>query len=159
MLLPPATSHLVSALRAPSTLALVGLCLAATAAWLAWRRAQVEPTPEELEQERREFLSAIGRITDGTILETYWADDPAADTPHTLLYQYRIGGVTYECAQDVHLLAEHLRHIRIDLPIQVRFDPRNPADSLVVAEAWSGLRPNLHDPLTAPTHPPHPPSN
>ncbi len=147
MLLPPATSHFASALRAPRTLTLIGVSIAAVAAWFAWRRTQVEPTPEELEGERREFLSAVGRITDGTILETYWSDDPAADTPHTLLYQYRIGGVTYECAQDVHLLADHLRHIRIDLPIQVRFDPRNPADSMVVAEAWSGLRADLNDPF------------
>ncbi len=148
MLLPPATSSLASALRAPRTLALVGLSIAGAAAWFAWRRTHVEPTPEELEQERREFLSAVGRITDGAILETQWSDDPTADTPHTLLYQYRIGGVTYECAQEVHLLAEHLRHIRIDLPIQVRFDPRNPADSIVVSETWSGLR---ADQLTAPT--------
>ena len=153
MLLPQATSHLASALRAPRTLALVGLSLAGVAAWFAWRRTHVEPTPEQIEQERRQFLSAVGRITDGSILETYWSDDPAADTPHTLLYQYRISGVTYECAQEVHLLADHLRHIRIDLPIQVRFDPRNPADSLVVSETWSGLRP---DQITSPSAiPPH----
>ncbi len=144
----PTTALLASALPAPRTLALIGVSIAAVAAWFAWRRHQVEPTPEELEAERRDFLSAVGRITDGSILETYWSDDPAADTPHTLLYQYRISGVTYECAQDVHLLADHLRHIRIDLPIQVRFDPRNPADSIVVAESWTGLRP---DQLTAPT--------
>lgn len=134
------TQTAAAALRSPQTLTLVVLVLAGGAAYLAWKRQQREPTAEELEQERRDFLAAIGRITDGTILETQWSDDPDADTPHTLLYQYRIAGVTYECAQDVHLLAEHLRNIRIDLPVQVRFDPQNPADSIVVAESWSGLR-------------------
>lgn len=139
-MLSSATSQTAAALRSPQTLTLVALALAGGVAYTRWRRKQHEPSPEEREQERRDFLAAIGRITDGTILETQWSDDSAADTPHTLLYQYRIAGVTYECAQDVHLLAEHLRHIRIDLPVQVRFDPQNPADSIVVAETWSGLR-------------------
>ena len=58
-------------------------------------------------------------------------------------------GVTYEGAQDVSPLAEHLRHVRLDLPIQVRFDPRSPADSIVVAESWTGLRHDAtHDPAS-----------
>jgi hypothetical protein len=28
----------------------------------------------------------------------------------------------------------------MDLPIQIRYDPHNPANSIVVAESWSGLR-------------------
>lgn len=147
-MLSSATSQISLALRSPRILSLLAFAIAAPFAYFAWRRNKIEPTPEQLEQERRDFLSAIGRITDGAILETHWSDDPTADTPHTLLYQYRISGVTYECAQDVHNLADHLRHIRIDLPIQVRFDPRNPADSIVVAESWTGLRP---DQLTHPT--------
>ena len=139
-MLSPATAQLGLALRSPRTLALAALTLAAPFAYIAWKRSQHEPTPEEVERERRDFLAAIGRLTDGNILETQWADDPSLDTPHTLLYQYRVSGVTYECAQDVSRLPDHLRHIRIDLPIQVRFDPRNPADSIVVAETWSGLR-------------------
>jgi hypothetical protein len=59
--------------------------------------------------------------------------------------------VTYECAQDVTTLADHVRDIRTDLPIQVRYDLHNPANSIVVAESWSGIR------LTA--HHPHPDSH
>ncbi len=68
------------------------------------------------------------------------------DTPCILIYRYVIAGVTYECAQDVSRLAEFVRHVRVDLPIQVRFDPRNPGNSIVVAEGWSGLRldPSAH---------------
>jgi hypothetical protein len=72
-------------------------------------------------------------------------DDPDAASqedpvPSLLIYTYRVSGVSYECAQDVSLLAEHVRHVRVDLPIQVRYDPHNPSNSIVVAESWSGLR-------------------
>ena len=62
------------------------------------------------------------------------------DTPAVLLYRYQIAGVTYECAQDVSPLPNLVRQVRVDLPIQVRFDPRNPGNSIVVAENWNGLR-------------------
>ncbi len=68
--------------------------------------------------------------------------------PNTLIYRYRASGVTYECAQDVGgPLSEHVRDVRIDLPVQVRFDPRNPANSIVVAESWNGLRIDHEHPL------------
>jgi len=57
-----------------------------------------------------------------------------------LVYCYSIAGVSYECAQDVSLLPDYVRHVRIDLPVQVRFDPRNPGNSIVISEYWSGLR-------------------
>ncbi len=127
-------------LRSPRTLAIVGLGIA-TAVSISWYRMnRVEPDEEELERERRDYLAAIGRIVDGSITETRWADEAEDATPNTLIYRYRIAGVTYECAQDVRPLSEYVRHVRIDLPIQVRFDPRNPGDSIVVAETWSGLR-------------------
>lgn len=127
-------------LRSPRTLAIVGLGLA-TAASISWyRMSREQPDEEEIERERRDYLAATGRIVDGSITETRWANEAEDATPNTLIYRYRIAGVTYECAQDVRPLSEHVRHVRIDLPIQVRFDPRNPGDSIVVAETWSGLR-------------------
>jgi hypothetical protein len=77
------------------------------------------------------------------------ADRPSANAegdgqeeslPSVLIYSYRVSGVSYECAQDVSLLADYVRHLRIDLPIQVRYDPHNPSNSIVVSESWSGLR-------------------
>jgi hypothetical protein len=50
--------------------------------------------------------------------------------------------VTYEASQDV----THLRHrvdlhtCRIGVPTSVKYDPHNPANSIIVAEEWSGLR-------------------
>ena len=140
--------HLISGglptdLRAPRTLAAVGVAAVAVASIAWYRMTREESDPTEMERERREYLASAGRIVDGSITETHWAVDRAegADAiPETLIYRYRIAGVTYECAQDVSPLSEHVRHVRIDLPVQVRFDPRNPGDSIVVAEGWSGLR-------------------
>lgn len=99
---------------------------------------------EEIERERRDTLAAIGRITDGSITEVPLPQDGTPATPLILVYNYRIGGVTYECAQDVTLLADHVLDIRPDLPIQVRYDLHNPANSIVVAESWNGLRLTPH---------------
>ena len=40
-------------------------------------------------------------------------------------------------------------NIRTDLPIQVRYAPHNPANSIIVAESWSGLRLNSSRPYHA----------
>jgi hypothetical protein len=105
------------------------------------------PTPEEIERRRRERLAALGRITDGILLDARNADgtlyeDPhgAAAVPHTLLYSYRLAGVTYDCAQDVSAIPDRIRGFRLDQPIQLRYDPRNPGNSILVSESWSGLR-------------------
>jgi hypothetical protein len=111
------------------------------------------PNPEEVERLRREFLATRGRITDATLVDTgldrrmemsqaeisqeLQQDD---SPPEVLRYQYKVGGVGYESLQDVARLSEHVRHVRVDLPIQVRYDPKNPGNSIVVAESWSGLR-------------------
>ncbi len=133
-------SHGWQALRSPRTLALMGVGAATVASFVWYNMTRVEPSAEELERERRDFLAASGRLIDGTITEAHWRTDTADPTPATIVYRYRIAGVTYECAQDVFHLPQLVRHLRIDLPVQVRFDQRNPGDSIVVAEGWSGLR-------------------
>jgi hypothetical protein len=95
---------------------------------------------EEIERNRRDLLANIGRITDGSITDVSAIHDELSRTPQIIIYNYRIAGVSYECGQIVSALPDYVRDIRIDLPIQVRYDPHNPADSIVVAESWSGLR-------------------
>lgn len=114
-------------------------------AWYALRRP--EPSAEEIEWERRTLLASTGRITDGSITDVPSQQDGPTAEPLIIVYNYRIAGVTYECAQDVTILAEHVRDVRADLPIQVRYDLHNPANSIIVAESWSGLRlsPHPHD--------------
>ena len=115
----------------------VGTAAAAGIAWYLLTRPR--PSEEEIERTRRDILASTGRITDGSITDIA-KEEEFSSIPKIIIYNYRIGGVTYECAQLVTALAEHVRDIRIDLPIQVRYDPHNPADSIVVAESWSGLR-------------------
>jgi hypothetical protein len=148
--IPHIPNQLPVLLRYPRNLIAIGLGTAAIAGITTYLLTRRKLSPAEIEAARRDHLAEIGRITDGSVTETQWLTGPAADapptTPCTLIYRYRIAGVTYECAQDVShpSLADHVRHVRIDLPVQVRFDPRNPCNSIVVAASWSGLR--LHTP-------------
>lgn len=96
---------------------------------------------ESLEQERRQFLEQIGRITDGTVIDVQ--EMKADDKPATLLiYQYDVAGVSYEASQDVTYLRQriNLHSCRLGLPTSVRYDPQNPGNSMVVSEKWMGLR-------------------
>ena len=170
--------HLAPLLRSPRNLTVIAFAIGAIAGATSYLLTRKRLTDAEREQLRRDHLAHIGRITDGSITETQWivpnpnnADpasaptasvDPATSdppppftTPALLLYRYRIAGVTYECAQDVTLLPDYVRQVRVDLPVQVRFDPRNPANSIVVAESWSGLRRSTSHPQPPRTHP-HP---
>jgi hypothetical protein len=141
------SSHLPLQLRSPRQLAAVALGAAAVAgiAWLVLRRPRA--SAEEIERERRELLASTGRITDGSITDAPLPQEGSDAAPLIIVYNYRIAGVAYECAQDVTNLADYVRDVRADLPIQVRYDMHNPANSIIVAESWSGLRlsPHPHD--------------
>ena len=121
-------------------LALTGLAL-----WLVLRK---RPTYEELEQARRRFLVQSGLLVDAMLLDVYDVEttgtkkkDPNR-TLKMLLYHYRIGGVDYECSQDITQLSSILDpvQVRAGFPCTVRYQPGNPQNSIVVAEGWSGLR-------------------
>jgi hypothetical protein len=136
----PIPSQLLLTFRSPRniTAVVLGTAAAAGVAWYFVKRPR--PTPEEIERHRREVLANTGRITDGSITDMSTNQEDLPRTPQIIIYNYRIAGVSYECGQVVTALPEHVRGIRIDLPIQVRYNPHNPADSIVVAESWSGLR-------------------
>ncbi len=116
--------------------------LAATAAWLVFRR---RPSAEEVERARRLFLVQSGRIVDGMLLDIY---DIAAEDGRTLtmlLFNYRIAGVDYECSQDITSMrgVVDAAQVRAGFPCSVRYQPGNPQNSIVVAEGWTGLRKGL----------------
>jgi hypothetical protein len=153
--------HVPLPLRSPRVLAAIGVGVVTAAGVASYIMTRRKPTAEEIERERRDLLARSGRITDGTIMDTMIMEartaeskssEPLAEpegsvpTPDIIVYNYRIAGVTYECAQDVTTLAEYVHNIRTDLPIQVRYAPHNPANSIVVAETWSGLRLNSSRP-------------
>jgi hypothetical protein len=112
------------------TLAGVLLVLGAWIGYRAWKRSRV--TPEERERRRRSALVAHGKMSDAMLVEI--RDD-------LLFYSYGVRGVEYTASQDVSMLKQQMPpdFSTIDA-VSVRYDPKNPANSIVLAEQWSGLR-------------------
>ncbi len=108
------------------------------ALWLATHRK----SPEERERQRRTMLNAIGRLTDGTVLDVNEIEDPKLGSQQLLVYTYDVGGVQYECSQEVTHLRQFvdLHSCRLGLPASIKYDPHNPSNSIVTSETWSGLR-------------------
>jgi hypothetical protein len=131
----------------PQSIVAVTVGVLGLAAFTAYRRLRTTISPEEREERRRFRLAEHGRIIDGTLIDTApHLEDFEIETepPHALIYRYRIGGVTYECGQDISMLTPLLPDLGpsasvFGLPIQVRYDRENPADSIVLAETWNGL--------------------
>lgn len=119
----------------PVTAGILAAMVVAILAAILYAVLRHKPTPEEIELGRRVRLMDIGRLIDGTIV------DPGEEMPQsTVMYSYRVGGVEYQCAQDLTVLGAGAERYRVDLPVQVRYDPQNPYNSIVAAEGWSGLR-------------------
>jgi hypothetical protein len=119
--------------------------VAVLAAIIIWLGTRHRVTEEERERGRREYLTEVGRIIDGTLLgiDDLEGELPRnEDGPRILYYSYEISGVVYESSQDVKQLQQFVHPVdcRLASPVSVRYDPRNHANSIVVAEAWSGLR-------------------
>jgi len=111
----------------------LGALLAAIVAILgyrAWKASRV--TPEERERQRRAALSASGKISDAMLVEF---------RDNNLFYSYLVRGVEYTACQEVSSLLDRLPGDLSSVgAVSVKYDPRNPANSIVVAERWSGLR-------------------
>lgn len=112
----------------------VGAFLAASAAaYLAWRVFRHQPDANELERRRRDMVRDKGKIGDGEIVDVDGA---------VIIYSYSVGGVEYTVGQDASAIETLLPEDRMRMvgPASVRFDPKNPPNSIVVCEEWSGLR-------------------
>ena len=110
-----------------------------------WLKTRKHATDEERERLRREYLTETGRIIDGTLLGIDDLEGEHArhhDGPRILYYSYEISGVVYESSQDVRHLQQfiHADQYPLATAVSVRYDPRNHANSIVVAESWTGLR-------------------
>ena len=99
-------------------------------------------TAEEVEKERRVWLTTIGRITDGTVIDVQEIDADGTRAATMLIYQYDVAGVSYEASQDVTYLRQliNLHSCRLGVPTSVKYDTRNPGNSMVISEGWIGLR-------------------
>jgi hypothetical protein len=116
--------------------------VAGVALWLVMRR---RPTAEEIERARRQFLVQSGRLVDGMLLDVYEVAGADGQALTFLLFSYRIGGVDYECSQDITAMHGVVKtsEVRAGFPCTVRYQPGNPYSSIVVAEGWTGLRAGL----------------
>jgi hypothetical protein len=112
-------------------LAIVLVILLATVGYRAYQRSRI--TPEERERRRREWLVATGKMGDAVLVEM---------RESLLFYTYDVRGVEYTASQDITPLVSKLpvNGISPNGAVSVKYDPRNPANSIVVAEEWSGLR-------------------
>lgn len=93
----------------------------------------MQANPEKRERKRRLELNQRGRLGDALITE-------ATDT--MLYYAYSVRGVQYEASQDVSTLRELLppQPERLIGPASLKYSTRNPANSMLICEEWSGLR-------------------
>ena len=116
--------------------------LAVLGLWLVTRK---RPSPQELERARRKFLVQSGRIVDGMLLDICDVEGEGGRMLSMLLFNYRIGGVDYECSQDITDMGAILNpaQVRAGFPCSVRYQPGNAQNSIVIAEEWSGLRAGL----------------
>jgi hypothetical protein len=117
------------------TLSLTALLtvIIAALAYRAWKLSRISPA--ERERQRRATLVAQGKMGDATVVEF---------RGEHLFYTYDVRGVEYTASQDMSALKTYLP---VDLSVLashvlVKYDPRNPANSIVLAEEWSGLRVN-----------------
>jgi hypothetical protein len=99
----------------------------------AWKNSR--PTPQERERLRRSALIAHGKMGDANMVEV--RDDH-------LFYSYDVRGVRYTASQDVSDLRDYLpQHLPPALGpvyIFVKYDPKNPANSVILSERWSGFQ-------------------
>jgi hypothetical protein len=122
-------------------LALAALAGAAATLYLKRKR----PTEDELERARRRMLMQMGRLVDGMLLDVQELGGNEGPVLTMLLFSYRIGGVDYECSQDISALRGILDvgQIRAGFPCSVRYQPGKPQNSIVLAEEWNGMRMGL----------------
>jgi len=114
------------------TIALAGVLavLVAIIGYRAWQNSRV--TPEERERRRRAILVRQGKMGDATLVEI--RDD-------LLFYSYLVRGVEYTASQDVSTLRQQIPGDLSNVgALSVKYDARNPANSIVLAEEWSGVR-------------------
>lgn len=129
----------MSALRLYAVMA-AGAAAVGVAVW-QWVRAH-RTTPEQRERARRQRLAQIGRICDGTVLDVQEIGANGRGLSQLLIYTYDVGGVSYEASQDITSLRQliDIHSCKLGLPSSVKYDPHNPGNSIVIAEAWTGIR-------------------
>ena len=112
---------------------MVGLAIAliALGVWIALR--VVHGSPEKRERKRRLHINRNGRLGDALITEA---------TETSLYYSYSVHGVEYSASQDIAALRDRLPPElgRLVGLANLKYAPKNPANSILICEEWSGIR-------------------
>lgn len=110
-------------------------CMAAAVLIYVLQKRRKRPSPDELERRRRMHINQTGKMGDGEIVDV-------AKESWSIVYSYTVAGVVYTASQDLTALQSALPEDLMTMvgPVSIRFDPRNPANSIVICENWSGLR-------------------
>jgi hypothetical protein len=106
----------------------LAILLVAAAIYIALR---VHGTPEKRERKRRLSVNRSGRLGDALITEV---------SESVIYYSYSVRGVQYTASQDVSGLKLPGDPERLIGVANLKYAPKNPANSILVCEEWSGLR-------------------
>jgi hypothetical protein len=114
----------------------LAICSAMVLGFTAWGLhswLRKRPTEAQLEQRRRALLELVGKMGDGTVTELL---------DYVVFYSYHVRGMEYLASQDLSVLEAQLPADRWAIlgPVSVKYDPRNPANSMILSEQWTGLR-------------------
>jgi hypothetical protein len=119
-----------------SAVQIVSLCgfVVALLAIGAWAALRARNTPEKRERKRRLELHQRGRLGNAFIIEA---------SRDALYYSYSIRGVQYEASQDITALRDYLpaEPERLIGIATLKYATNNPANSILICEEWSGVRP------------------
>ena len=114
-------------------LALLALLAALLIAGGVWLFLSSRQTAAQREKRRRLAINKTGRMGDAMIIDV---------RDCVLYYSYEIRGVEYTTSQDASDFRDLLPQETAALigPVGMKFAPKNPANSIVICEDWSGLR-------------------
>jgi hypothetical protein len=106
-------------------------CLITLSVRFAWRAGHRNPNKRE--QRRRALVNSNGRLGDALI---------TGFTGTFLYYTYSVRGVQYSASQDIAAFRDRLpADLGAFLGLaHVKYLVRNPANSILLCEEWSGLR-------------------
>jgi hypothetical protein len=116
-----------------SLLSLLAIVLMGAGAWVFFSSRL---TALQREKRRRLTVNRTGRMGDGAIVDV---------RDCILFYSYEVRGVAYTTSQDASEFQDRLPPEISHLvgPVGIKYSPRNPANSIIICEEWSGLRPAI----------------
>ena len=128
--------------EAAATFAVVVVTAVAAVVFLTgkWRR---ENDPDEKERLRRLDVNRNGRITSGEVVDIVDEDlAPNGARRRFLHYRYSVGAVDFAACQDVTLISERIGDDPSGIvgAVAVKYHNKNPYNSIIVSEEWSGFR-------------------